>query len=36
MQQPVTDLDARFSDQDAVATDWKETRISASPARSER
>ena len=26
MQQPVTDLDTRFSDQDAVATDWDETR----------
>lgn len=26
MQQPLTDLDPRFSDQDAVATDWEETR----------
>lgn len=26
MQQPVTDLDARFSDQNAVATGWAETR----------
>jgi general stress protein 26 len=26
MKQPVTELDARFSDQDAVATDWEETR----------
>ena len=26
MEQPVTELDTRFSDQDAVATDWKETR----------
>jgi nitroimidazol reductase NimA-like FMN-containing flavoprotein (pyridoxamine 5'-phosphate oxidase superfamily) len=26
MRQPVTELDARFSDQDAVATDWDETR----------
>ena len=26
MQQPVTELDSRFSDQDAVATDWGETR----------
>jgi nitroimidazol reductase NimA-like FMN-containing flavoprotein (pyridoxamine 5'-phosphate oxidase superfamily) len=26
MQQPVTDLDPRFSDRDAVATDWEETR----------
>ena len=26
MKQPVTDLDTRFSDQDAVATDWEETR----------
>ena len=26
MEQPVTDLDARFSDQNAVATDWEETR----------
>ena len=26
MQQPVTDLDTRFSDEDAVATDWEETR----------
>ena len=26
MQQPVTELDTRFSDADAVATDWEETR----------
>ena len=26
MQQPVTELDTRFSDQDAVASDWEETR----------
>src|SRR3954466_7931187 len=26
MRQPLTELDARFSDQDAVATDWEETR----------
>ena len=26
MQQPVTELDRRFSDQNAVATDWEETR----------
>lgn len=26
MQQPVTELDTRFSDQNAVATDWQETR----------
>jgi nitroimidazol reductase NimA-like FMN-containing flavoprotein (pyridoxamine 5'-phosphate oxidase superfamily) len=26
MQQPVTELDTRFSDEDAVATDWEETR----------
>jgi len=26
MEQPVTELDARFSDQNAVATDWEETR----------
>ena len=26
MQQPVTELDTRFSDRDAVATDWEETR----------
>ena len=26
MQQPVTELDARFSDQNAVATEWEETR----------
>ena len=26
MQQPVTELDTRFSDQNAVATDWAETR----------
>jgi nitroimidazol reductase NimA-like FMN-containing flavoprotein (pyridoxamine 5'-phosphate oxidase superfamily) len=26
MRQPVTELDTRFSDQDAVATDWEETR----------
>jgi len=26
MKQPVTDLDTRFSDEDAVATDWEETR----------
>lgn len=26
MQQPVTDLDTRFSDPNAVATDWQETR----------
>jgi hypothetical protein len=26
MKQPVTELDRRFSDQDAVATDWEETR----------
>ena len=26
MQQPVTELDKRFSDQNAVATDWGETR----------
>src|SRR5215208_4333837 len=26
MQQPVTELDTRFSDQNAVATDWEETR----------
>jgi nitroimidazol reductase NimA-like FMN-containing flavoprotein (pyridoxamine 5'-phosphate oxidase superfamily) len=26
MQLPVTELDARFSDQNAVATDWEETR----------
>ena len=26
MKQPVTELDTRFSDQDAVATDWEETR----------
>jgi hypothetical protein len=26
MKQPVTELDTRFSDRDAVATDWKETR----------
>jgi Pyridoxamine 5'-phosphate oxidase len=26
MTQPVTELDARFSDRDAVATDWDETR----------
>ena len=26
MRQPVTELDARFSDRDAVATDWDETR----------
>src|SRR4051812_50115178 len=27
MQQPVTELDPRFSEQDAVATGWEETRI---------
>jgi nitroimidazol reductase NimA-like FMN-containing flavoprotein (pyridoxamine 5'-phosphate oxidase superfamily) len=26
MQQPVTELDTRFSDRSAVATDWEETR----------
>ena len=26
MRQPVTELDARFSDRDAVATDWDQTR----------
>jgi nitroimidazol reductase NimA-like FMN-containing flavoprotein (pyridoxamine 5'-phosphate oxidase superfamily) len=26
MRQPLTDLDTRFSDRDAVATDWEETR----------
>jgi nitroimidazol reductase NimA-like FMN-containing flavoprotein (pyridoxamine 5'-phosphate oxidase superfamily) len=26
MQQPMTELDTRFSDQNAVATDWEETR----------
>ena len=26
MMQPVTELDTRFSDPDAVATDWEETR----------
>jgi hypothetical protein len=26
MKQPVTELDTRFSDQDAVATDWERTR----------
>ncbi|HEY2776852.1 MAG TPA: pyridoxamine 5'-phosphate oxidase family protein [Gaiellaceae bacterium] len=26
MQQPTTELDTRFSDSDAVATDWEETR----------
>lgn len=26
MRQPVTELDARFSDRDAVATDWDDTR----------
>ena len=26
MRQPVTELDTRFSDQNAVATDWEETR----------
>ncbi len=26
MRQPVTELNARFSDRDAVATDWDETR----------
>jgi len=26
MKQPVTELDTRFSDQNAVATDWEETR----------
>ena len=26
MQQPVTELDTRFSDENAVATDWEETR----------
>jgi hypothetical protein len=26
MQEPVTELDTRFSDRDAVATDWEETR----------
>jgi nitroimidazol reductase NimA-like FMN-containing flavoprotein (pyridoxamine 5'-phosphate oxidase superfamily) len=26
MKQPVTELDSRFSDKDAVPTDWKETR----------
>jgi hypothetical protein len=26
MKQPVTELDTRFSDEDAVATDWEETR----------
>jgi nitroimidazol reductase NimA-like FMN-containing flavoprotein (pyridoxamine 5'-phosphate oxidase superfamily) len=26
MTQPLTELDTRFSDQDAVATDWEETR----------
>lgn len=26
MQQPVTELDSRFSDPNAVATDWEETR----------
>jgi nitroimidazol reductase NimA-like FMN-containing flavoprotein (pyridoxamine 5'-phosphate oxidase superfamily) len=26
MRQPVTELDTRFSDQDAVATEWEETR----------
>ena len=26
MQQPVTELDTRFSDPNAVATDWEETR----------
>jgi len=26
MTQPVTELDTQFSDQDAVATDWNETR----------
>jgi len=29
MTQPVTELDARFSDQDAVATDWDATHASA-------
>ena len=26
MQQPVTELDPRFSEPNAVATDWEETR----------
>jgi hypothetical protein len=26
MRQPVTELDARFSDRAAVATDWDQTR----------
>ena len=26
MQQPVTDLDTRFSDPNAIPTDWSETR----------
>jgi hypothetical protein len=26
MQQPVTELDTRFSDQNAIATDWEVTR----------
>ena len=27
MKQPVTELDTRFSDHDAVATGWEQTRI---------
>lgn len=27
MLQPVTELDSRFSDEDAVATGWEETRV---------
>jgi len=26
MKQPVTELETRFSDEDAVASDWEETR----------
>jgi nitroimidazol reductase NimA-like FMN-containing flavoprotein (pyridoxamine 5'-phosphate oxidase superfamily) len=33
MQPPVTELDTRFSDQDAVATGWEETRIALEEAQ---
>jgi hypothetical protein len=31
MKQPLTELDLRFSDRDALATDWEETRRAARP-----
>jgi general stress protein 26 len=32
VRKPVTELDARFSDQNAVATDWEETRVALAEA----